>query len=76
MQILASAFIYFKYINQESSQFVVQSLKNGVLKVTKKDDLLVLDFPKDSINKYNDNKFIEEIINTKLIDLFKEEMMF
>ena len=28
---LASAFIYFKYINQESSQFEVQSLKNGVL---------------------------------------------
>ena len=68
---LASAFIYFKYINQESSQFEVQSLKNGALKVTKKDDLLVLDFPKDLLNKYDDNKFIEEIINSKVIDLYK-----
>jgi PhzF family phenazine biosynthesis protein len=68
---LASAFIYFKHINQESSQFEVQSLKNGVLKVSKKDDLLVLDFPKDVLNKYNDDKFIEEIINTKVIDLYK-----
>lgn len=68
---LASAFIYFKYINQDSSQFEVQSLKNGVLKVTKKDDLLVLDFPKDSLSKYDDNKLIEEIINTKVIDLLK-----
>jgi len=68
---LASAFIYFKYINPESSQFEVQSLKNGILKVSKKDDLLVLDFPKDSLNNYEEDKFIEEIINTKVIELFK-----
>ena len=68
---LASAFIYFKYINQESSQFEVHSLKNGILKVSKKDDLLILDFPKDSLNKYDDAKLIEEIINTKVIDLYK-----
>ena len=68
---LASAFIYFKYIKPESSQFKVQSLKNGVLKVSKKDDLLILDFPKDSLNKYGDDKFIEEIINTKVIELYK-----
>ena len=64
------AFIFFKYINQESTQFEVQSLKNGVLKVSKKDDLLILDFPKDSLNKYDDKKFIEEIINTKVIELY------
>ena len=68
---LASAFIYFKYINQESTQFEVQSLKNGVLKVSKKDDLLILDFPKDSLNKYDNAKLIEEIINTKVIDLYE-----
>jgi len=68
---LASAYIYFKYINPESSQFKVQSLKNGVLKVTKKDDLLILDFPKDSLNKYDDKKFIEKIVNSKVIDLYK-----
>ena len=36
---LASAFIYFKYIQPESTRFEVQSLKNGTLIVTKKDNL-------------------------------------
>ncbi len=68
---LASAFIFFKYIKPESTLFEVQSLKNGVLKVSKKDDLLVLDFPKDSLSKDYDDKFIEKIINTKVIELYK-----
>ena len=68
---LASAFIFFKYIKPESISFEVQSLKNGVLKVSKKDDLLVLDFPKDSLSKDYDDKFIEKIINTKVIELYK-----
>ena len=67
---LASAFIYFKYIQPESTKFEVQSLKNGILKVTKKDNLLTLDFPKDSISKYDDFYFVEKIINTKPTELF------
>lgn len=68
---LASAFIFFKYIKPESSIFEVQSLKNGILKVTKKNNLLVLDFPKDSLSKYNEFSSIEEIINTNPIELYK-----
>ena len=68
---LASAYIFFKYIKPESSTFEVQSLKNGTLKVTKKNNLLVLDFPKDSLSKYNQFSLIEEIINTNLIELYK-----
>ena len=67
---LASAFIYFKYIQPESTRFEVQSLKNGTLVVTKKDNLLILDFPKDSLSKYDDSNFIEKIINTKPTELF------
>jgi len=68
---LASAYIFFKYIKPESSTFEVQSLKNGTLKVTKKNNLLVLDFPKDSLSKYNEFSLIEKIINTNLIELYK-----
>ena len=68
---LASAFIFFKYIKPESSIFEVQSLKNGILKVTKKNNLLVLDFPKDSLSKYNEFSSIEEIININPIELYK-----
>jgi len=67
---LASAFVYFKYIQPESTKFEVQSLKNGILKVTKKDNLLTLDFPKDSISKYDDFYFVEKVINTKPAELF------
>ena len=68
---LASAFIFFKYIKPESSLFEVHSQKNGILKVTKKNNLLVLDFPKDSLSKYNEFSSIEEIINTNPIELYK-----
>ena len=67
---LASAFIYFKYIQPESNKFEVQSLKNGILTVTKKDNLLILDFPKDLLSKYDDSNFVEKIINTKPTELF------
>ena len=67
---LASAFIYFKYIHPESTRFEVQSLKNDNLTVTKKDNLLILDFPKDSLSKYDDSNFVEKIINTKPTELF------
>ena len=68
---LASAFIFFKYIKPESSMFEVQSLKNGILKVTKKNNLLVLDFPKDSLSQYNEISLIEEIININPIELYR-----
>ena len=68
---LASAFIFFKYIKPESSLFEVHSQKNGILKVTKKNNLLVLDFPKDSLSKYNKFPTIEEIININPIELYK-----
>ena len=68
---LASAFIFFKYIQPQKDEFTVQSLKNGVLKVTRKDDLLILDFPKDNLRKYDDVSFVEKIIGTKVNDLYK-----
>ena len=68
---LASAYIFFKYIKPESSMFEVQSLKNGILKVTKKNNLLVLDFPKDSLSQYNEFSLIEEIININPIELYR-----
>ena len=68
---LASAFIFFKYLNPESSFFTVQSKKNGPLHVEKKGDLLVLDFPKDSLSACNEFELIEKIINIKPTELYK-----
>ena len=51
--------LFFKYIQPQKDEFKVQSLKNGVLKVTRKDDLLILDFPKDNLRKYDDVSFVK-----------------
>ena len=67
---LASAFIFFKYIDHHSNIFEVQSLKNGILTVTKNDDLLTLNFPKDLLTKYDDFNSIENIINDRPLELF------
>jgi PhzF family phenazine biosynthesis protein len=68
---LASAYIFFKYIKPDSSIFEVQSLRNGTLRVTKRNNLLVLDFPKDSLSKYSEFSLIEEIININPLELYK-----
>ena len=68
---LASAFIFFKYVNPNSSLFTVKSKKNGTLHVTKKDDLLVLDFPKDSLSISRDVELVKNIINIKPIELYR-----
>lgn len=51
---LASAFIYFNYINTKATEFEVHSLKNGSLKVSQNKDYLFLDFPKDNIQEHDD----------------------
>jgi len=68
---LASAFIFFKYINPNSALFTVKSKKNGILHVSIKDDLLVLDFPKDSLFISHEIELVENIINIKPTELYK-----
>ena len=68
---LASAYIYFKYISPGSTDFKVQSNSHGSLNVLKRDDLLVLDFPKDQLSQFKQNHPIQEIISTKYIDIIK-----
>ena len=63
--------IFFKYVNPNSSLFTVQSKKNGALHVTKKGDLLVLDFPKDSLSKSRDNELVENVIDIKPTELYR-----
>ena len=47
---LASAYIYFHYIDKNSNKFIVNS-KSGYLEITKKDDSFSMNFPVDSINE-------------------------
>ena len=67
---LASAYIYFKYIEPTATSFIVESKKNGTLGVFKKNDLLFLDFPKDNIVK-DEIKDLDKIINQKILEVFR-----
>jgi len=67
---LASAYIYFKYIEPTATSFIVESRKNGILRVFKKSDLLFLDFPKDNIKK-EEIKVLDKIINQEILEVFK-----
>ena len=68
---IASAFVFFKYINPEASIFEVHSNKHGILKVSKEDEFLFLDFPKDEITFCENNDFLDGIINFKPTEVYK-----
>jgi PhzF family phenazine biosynthesis protein len=67
---LASAYVYFNFINPGSTELEVHSKKNGALKVVLKNDLLFLDFPKDSIAPA-DEKLVEKIIGNKPLETYQ-----
>jgi len=68
---IASAFVFFKYINPETSIFEVHSTKHGILKVYREDEFLFLYFPKDEITFCENKDFLDEIINFKPIEVYK-----
>ena len=70
---LASAFIYFKYIDKSSSNiFEVSCVKHGDLKVyKKKNDNFYLDFPADHLIREETSSLIESAIGHKLDHLYR-----
>jgi PhzF family phenazine biosynthesis protein len=68
---LASAYVYFKYIDPRATLFEVESRKNGTLRVFKKNDLLFLDFPKDNIVKDEITDLDEIIMNQEILEVFR-----
>jgi PhzF family phenazine biosynthesis protein len=69
---LASAFIYFKYINKSSSNiFEVSCAKHGQLKVHKKNNYYYLDFPTDYLIREETSSLIECAIGHKLDCMYR-----
>jgi PhzF family phenazine biosynthesis protein len=69
---LASAFIYFKYINKSSSNiFEVSCAKHGQLKVHKKNNYYYLDFPTDHLIREETSSLIESAIGHKLDCMYR-----
>jgi len=68
---LASAYVYFKYINTQATTFEVNSTMHKNLKVTKDNDLLFLDFPVDKLIEHNNFNQIETLIGVRPNFIFK-----
>ena len=66
---LASAFIYFNYLDTSKSEISFQSA-SGILKVTKKLDIYELDFPKDNFNQIDVIDIVFNLTGTRPIETY------
>ena len=70
---LASAFVYFNYINTEKDTIEFKS-NGGTLIVNKKDNILELDFPKDTFIKTNHEDAVCNAIGLKPTETYKGQI--
>ena len=69
---LASAFVLFNLLGYPDSLIQFHSHRSGLLTVAKKDDLLLLDFPTDTLKLINEEQnTIENCIGIKPIEVYK-----
>ena len=68
---LASAHVFFNYINTDTDIFEVHSKRNGVLKVFKNEDALYLDFPTDQLFPSTQHNEVFNSVGISPIDLYE-----
>ena len=68
---LASAFVYFNFIEPSANNIRFLSLKNGFLDVNKKNNLLYLDFPKDKLAHVDNNLQIVNALKIEPLEIYK-----
>jgi PhzF family phenazine biosynthesis protein len=68
---LASAFVYFNFINKSANEFIVNSKVNGQLRVDVSGDFLLLDFPKDTLRNNFMHEEILEVLGVPPIELYE-----
>ena len=68
---LASAYVYFQYINSGATTFEVNSIKHKNLIVTKDKDMLFVNFPVDKLIEQDNYDEIEEMIGVRPIYICK-----
>ena len=68
---LASAFVYFNFIEPSANNIRFLSLKNGFLDVNKKNNILYLDFPKDKLAHVDNNLQIVNALKIEPLEIYK-----
>ena len=67
---LASAFIFFKFIDHKSKQVKFQS-KRGILTAKESNGKIVMDLPRDLPREVKDKSLIQSAINTNIKEVYK-----
>ncbi|MBI9038289.1 MAG: PhzF family phenazine biosynthesis protein [Bacteroidales bacterium] len=67
---LASAHVLFNHLGYNKNQIIFDS-KSGTLKVTKKGEILCLDFPSNKPEKISHSAKLEEALGAKPIEVYK-----
>jgi PhzF family phenazine biosynthesis protein len=67
---LASAFIFFKFIDNKSKQVKFQS-KRGILTAKESNGKIVMDLPRDLPREVKDKSLIQSAINTNIKEAYK-----
>ncbi len=70
---LASAFILFRVTENPGNAITFHSERSGILRVTREDDMLFLDFPTDTVNPVNGHTIdlLTTCIGVKPVEVFR-----
>ena len=68
---IASAYVYFNFINKDATSFCVDSKKHGRLEVKRENDAYILNFPADNLITFNNLKQIEAAIGINPIEVYE-----
>ena len=68
---IASAFVYFNFIDKDATSFCVDSIEHGRLEVKRENDTYILNFPADSLITFNNLKQIEAAIGINPTEVYE-----
>ncbi len=68
---LASAHVIFEHLGHSEDTLVFHSVESGVLKVSRKNGRLFLDFPADHIEEQKQKEEVNDALGVKVLELYK-----
>ena len=68
---IASAFVYFNFIDKDATSFCVDSREHGRLEVKRENDTYILNFPADNLITFNNLKQIEAAIGINPTEVYE-----
>jgi PhzF family phenazine biosynthesis protein len=68
---IASAFVFFNFIDKDAKSFLVNSKVHGPLEVKKENDSYILNFPADQLKTFNNLSQVEAAIGIHPVEIYE-----